>query len=101
MRRAFCRDDILKSLNISINHDLSINHGTLKMNAQEKAIVQVHKLEMKHGDILAMGVDGDTSVSMLRELHEQFKRAVPAGVSIVVVPNTTKFHIVTPEVSAG
>ncbi len=66
------------------------------MSPQEKAIVQVHKLEMKPGDILAMGVDGDTSEVALRELYEQFKRAVPAGVSIVVVPNTTQFHIVTP-----
>ncbi len=67
------------------------------MSPEEKAIVQVHKLEMKPGDILAMGIDGDISESGLREVYEQFRRAVPAGVSIVVVPNTTEFHIITPE----
>lgn len=66
------------------------------MTPSEAAIVQVHKLEMKPGDILAMGVDGNISESGLREVYEQFKRAVPAGVSIVVVPNTTQFHIITP-----
>lgn len=66
------------------------------MTPFEIAIVEVHKLAMKPGDILALGVDGNTSQETLQEIYAQFQRLVPEGVKIAVVPNTTEFQIITP-----
>lgn len=66
------------------------------MTPFEIAIVEVHKLAMKPGDILALRVATDISEEALGEIYQQMQRLVPEGVKIAVVPNTTEFQIITP-----
>jgi hypothetical protein len=66
------------------------------MTPFEIAIVEVSKLSMKPGDILALRVDGDMPQEVLGEIYIQMERLVPVGVKIAVVPNTTEFQIITP-----
>lgn len=66
------------------------------MTPFEIAIVEVSKLSMKPGDILALRVAEDTHADALSEIYQQMQRLVPEGVKIAVVPNTTEFQIITP-----
>jgi hypothetical protein len=66
------------------------------MTPFEIKIVEVSKLSMKPGDILALKLDGDISDEVMREIYIQFERLVPEGVKIAVVPNTTEFQVITP-----
>lgn len=66
------------------------------MTPFEIAIVEVSKLSMKPGDILALRVDGNMPQEVLSEIYIQMERLVPVGVKIAVVPNTTEFQIITP-----
>lgn len=66
------------------------------MTPFEIAIVEVHKLAMKPGDILALRVAEDIQQEALSEIYQQMQRLVPEGVKIAVVPNTTEFQIITP-----
>lgn len=66
------------------------------MTKFELQIVEVSKLSLKPGDILALKVAANTTDDMLREIYIQIERLVPVGVKIAVVPNTTEFQIITP-----